>query len=192
MKNFICFVIGIFVGVVGYIVGIRVYTNYQEPQEPQEIQEIADQIDVDDIVGTYTGHDRHWCWDDGPNPIGFPSGEWVIVITKISDTKFKIDGSISTTGEINNGVITIQPTKYKKGREHIDITYDLCKVQDGNARMYDLSMCVKCIGEAIYKKEVYVRNGYSLESKFKSELKLYNETIYLDLHKVADYDYRIK
>jgi hypothetical protein len=181
MKNFICFVIGIFVGVVGYIVGIRVYTNYQEPQEPQEIQEIADQIDVDDIVGTYTGHDRHWCWDDGPNPIGFPSSEWVIVITKISDTKFKIDGSISTTGEINNGEITIQPTKYKKGREHIDITYTLYKVMKDDARMCDLSMDVKCVGEAIYKRSMYSN---------KSGLQLYDKTISLDLRKVADYDYR--
>ena len=43
MKNFICFVIGILVGVLGYIGGIRVYTNYQE------LQELANQITVDDI-----------------------------------------------------------------------------------------------------------------------------------------------
>ena len=48
MKSFICFVLGILVGVVGYIGGIRVYTNYQE------LEELANQIVVDDIVGTYT------------------------------------------------------------------------------------------------------------------------------------------
>ena len=107
MKNFICFVIGILVGVLGYIGGIRVYTNYQE------LQELANQITVDDIVGTYSDYEYQWLGYGSPNPIGFPEGEWVIVITKLSDTKFNIDGSISTTGEINNGVITIQPTKYK-------------------------------------------------------------------------------
>lgn len=183
MKNFICFVIGILVGVLGYIGGIRVYTNYQE------LQELANQITVDDIVGTYSDYEYQWLGYGSPNPIGFPEGEWVIVITKLSDTKFKIDGSISTTGEINNGVITIQPTKYKNGREHIDITYDLYRVKDDAARRSDLSMRVKCIGEAIYKKEVYDRN---FERKFKSELKLYDETIFLDLRKVADYDYRRK
>lgn len=183
MKNFICFVIGILVGVLGYIGGIRVYTNYQE------LQELANQIVVDDIVGTYSDYNGDWCWREDPNPIGFPRGEWVIVITKMSDTKFKIDGSISTIGEINNGVITIQPTKYKNGREHIDITYDLYRVKDDDARRSDLSMRVKCIGEAIYKEEVYGRN---FERKFKSELKLYDKNIFLDLRKVADYDYRRK
>ena len=183
MKNFICFVIGILVGVLGYIGGIRVYTNYQE------LQELANQIVVDDIVGTYSDYNGDWCWREDPNPIGFPRGEWVIVITKLSDTKFKIDGSISTTGEINNGEISIQPTKYKNGREHIDITYDLYRVKDDDARRSDLSMRVKCIGEAIYKEEVYGRN---FERKFKSELKLYDKNIFLDLRKVADYDYRRK
>ena len=182
MKNILIFITGIVVGIIGCI-GYIEYKNHQESNI---------NITVDDIVGTYSSYNSDWCWYDDPNPIGFPRGEWVIVITKISDTKFKIDGSISTTGEINNGVITIQPTKYKKGREHIDITYDLYKVRDDGARMCDLSMCVKCIGEAIYKEKVYVHNGYRLESKFKSELKLYNETIYLELSKVADYDYRIK
>lgn len=177
MKKFLIFVLGILVGIVGYIEGVKCYTKYQE------LQELANQITVDDIVGTYSDYNGDWCWYDDPNPIGFPRGEWVIVITKISDTKFKIDGSISTTGEINNGVITIQPTKYKKGREHIDITYDLYKVRNNDARMCDLSMWVKCVGEAIYKTSSYSR---------KSGLQLYDETIHLELRKVADYDYRIK
>lgn len=173
MKNFLIFITGIVVGIIGCI-GYMEYKAYQESNI---------NITVDDIVGTYSDYNIDLCWNDDPNPIGFPIGEWVIVITKISDTKFKIDGSISTTGEINNGVITIQPTKYKKGREHIDITYDLYKVRDDDARMCDLSMCVKCIGEAIYKTSSYSR---------KSGLQLYDETIYLKLRKVADYDYRIK
>ena len=183
MKNFLIFVLGILVGIVGYIEGVKCYTKYQE------LQELANQITVDDIVGTYSDYNGNWCLHDDPNPIGFPEGEWVIVITKLSDTKFKIDGSISTTGEINNGVITIQPTKYKNGREHIDITYDLYRVNDDDARRSDLSMRVKCIGEAIYKEEVYGRN---FERKIKSELKLYDRNIFLDLRKVADYDYRRK
>lgn len=172
MKNLLIFITGIVVGIIGCI-GYIEYKNHQESNIS---------ITVDDIVGTYSDYNSDWCWHDDPNPIGFPIGEWVIVITKISDTKFKIDGSISTTGEINNGVITIQPTKYKKGREHIDITYDLYTVRD-DARMCDLYMCVKCIGEAIYKTSIYSR---------KSGLQLYDETIYLKLRKVADYDYRIK
>ncbi|MBO7194939.1 MAG: hypothetical protein J6V27_02740 [Alistipes sp.] len=186
MKNFICFVIGILVGVIGFIVGAGEYAKYQERQE------LANQIVVDDIVGTYSDYECQWLGYGSPNPIGFPEGEWVVVITKLSDTKFKIDGSISTTGEINNGEITIQPTKYKNGREHIDITYTLYKVKDDDTRMCDLSMHVKCVGEAIYKKEeLVVRNG-SIERKFKSELKLYDKNIFLDLRKVADYDYRRK
>lgn len=173
MKNFLIFITGIVVGIIGCI-GYMEYKAYQESNI---------NITVDDIVGTYSDYNSDWCWHDDPNPIGFPRGEWVIVITKISDTKFKIDGSISTTGEINNDVITIHPTKYKKGREHIDITYDLYKVRDDDVRMCDLSMRVKCIGEAIYKTSSYSR---------KSGLQLYDETIYLELRKVADYDYRIK
>lgn len=173
MKNLLIFITGIVVGIIGYI-GYIEYKNHQESNIS---------ITVDDIVGTYSDYEYQWLMYGTPNPIGFPEGEWVIVITKISDTKFKIDGSISTTGEINNGVITIQPTKYKKGREHIDITYDLYKVRDDDVRMCDLSMRVKCIGEAIYKTSSYSR---------KSGLQLYDETIYLELRKVADYDYRIK
>ena len=173
MKNFLIFITGIVVGIIGCI-GYMEYKAYQESNI---------NITVDDIVGTYSDHNSNWCWHDDPNPIGFPRGEWVIVITKISDTKFKIDGSISTTGEINNGVITIHPTKYKKGREHIDITYDLYKVRDDDPRMCDLSMHVKCVGEAIYKTSEY---------SSKSGLQLYDETIFLELRKVANYDYRVK
>lgn len=185
MKNFICFLLGIFVGIAGYVGGVRVYTFYQESQE------LANQIVVDDIVGTYSDYNSDWVGYDEPNPIGFPDGEWVIVITKISDTKFKIDGSISTTGEINNGEIIIHPTKYENGREHIDINYTLYKVED-DSRMCDLSMRVKCVGEAIYRTEVYDRSNYTFKRKYKSELKLYDEIIFLDLRKVADYDYRRK
>ena len=179
--------LGILVGIAGYVMGVKLYTEYQEQQE------FANQIVVDDIVGTYTGYNDHFRMTEyHPNPIGFPNREWVIVITKLSDTTFKIDGAISTTGEINNGEITIQPTKFEKGREHIDITYTMLQAKDNDARRCDLSMYVKCVGEAIYKTTEYsVRSG-RLCDKLISELKLYDEIIWLELRKVADYDYRIK
>lgn len=167
MKNFICFVIGILVGVVGY----RVYTNYQEFSEKINVddQELTEKITVDDIVGTYTDYNPQFTYGE-PNPIGFPEDEWVIVITKLSETEFMVDGSISTTGEVDNGKINVHPTKYKNGAEHIDINYTLGESDSG------LFMWVKCVGEALSK----------------NKLKLYDEIIYLDLRKVADYDYRMK
>ncbi len=171
MKNFLIFITGIVVGIIGCI-GYMEYKAYQESNIS---------ITVDDLVGTYSDYNIDLCWNDDPNPIGFPIGEWIIVITKLSDTKFKIDGSISTTGEINNGEITIHPTKYRKGREHIDITYNLYK--DDDASMNDLSMYVKCVGEAIYKTSRY---------SSKSGLQLYDKIIILELRKVANYDYRVK
>ena len=170
MKNFLIFITGIVVGIIGCI-GYMEYKAYQESNIS---------ITVDDLVGTYTGYNRFGINYEDPNPIAFPEREWVIVITKLSDTKFKIDGSISTTGEINNGEITIHPTKYRKGREHIDITYDLYK---DDASMDDLFMRVICVGEAIYKTSEY---------SSKSGLQLYDETIFLELRKVANYDYRVK
>lgn len=160
MKNFICFVIGILVGIVVYVG----YTNYQEHS-----QEHSKKITVDDIVGTYTDYNSSFAYGE-PNPIGFPKDEWVIVITKLSETEFKVDGSISTMGEIDNGEINVHSTKYKNGVEHIDINYTLGESDNG------LFMWVKCVGEALSK----------------NKLKLYDEIIYLDLRKVADYDYRIK
>lgn len=161
MKGFICFVLGILVGVGGY-------TIYQK-SDITLFENIAG-VTVDDLVGTYSGSSSHLIFYDEPNPIGFPDYEWVIVITKLSETKFKIEGSISTTGEINNGKIYLSPTKYKNRAEHIDISYTLNEKEGG------LYMQVKCIGEA-----------YS-----KNKLKLYDKTIYLDFRKVADYDYRAK
>ena len=175
MKNLLIFITGIVVGIIGCI-GYIEYKNH----EYKNHQESNISITVDDLVGTYTDYNGSWINYEDPNPIVFPEGEWVIVITKLSDTKFKIDGSISTTGEINNGEITIHPTKYRKGREHIDITYDLYK---DDASMDDLFMRVKCVGEAIYKTSEY---------SSKSGLQLYDETIFLELRKVANYDYRVK
>ena len=171
MKNLLIFIAGIVVGIIGCIG----YIEYKSNQESNI------SITVDDLVGTYTGYDDGWIYYEDPNPMGFPKGEWIIVITKLSDTQFKIDGSISTTGEINNGEITIHPTKYRKGREHIDITYHLYKNDD--AIMGDLSMYVKCVGEAIYKTSRY---------SSKSGLQLYDKIIFLKLREVANYDYRVK
>ena len=159
MKNFIYFVIGILVGIAGYAGGIRAYTTNKE---------ISYKITVDDIVGTYTDYEPIGYRE--PNPVGFPDGEWVIVITKLSETKFKIEGSISTTGEIDNGKINVLPTKYKKGLEHININYTLGQGQ------YGLFMHVECVGEYLSK----------------NKLKLYDKTILLDFRKVADYDYRAR
>ena len=177
----ICFLIGLFVGIVGCVGGVAVYyyytaytgldADYYSVKEPKKIT-------VDDIVGTYSAYESTWCMYDDPNPIGFPDGKWVIVITKISETKFKIDGSISTTGEIKDGKITVLPTKYKKGLEHININYTL---QENFNEVYELRMQVECVGEAIYKTSLYSN---------KSGLQLYDKTIFLDFRKVADYDYR--
>ena len=63
MKNFLIFITGIVVGIIGCI-GYMEYKAYQESNI---------NITVDDIVGTYSDY-NNWCWHNDPNPIGFPRG----------------------------------------------------------------------------------------------------------------------